>query len=40
MQMKRDPINGALLRLVRLWEEVSPAPWSGPCLLWTSITHM
>lgn len=41
MQMKRDPINGHLICLVRLYEEVSPAPfWTEPCLFWTRITHV
>lgn len=41
MQMKRDPINGHLICLVRLYEEVSPAPfWTGPCLFTTRITHV
>lgn len=41
MQMKRDPINGLLICLVRLYGEVSPAPfWMEPCLFWTHITHV
>lgn len=40
MQMKRDPLNGLLFCLVRLCEEVSPAPWTEPCLFWTCITHV
>lgn len=40
MQMKLDPINGLLICLVRLYEEVSPAPWIEPCLFWTCITHV
>ncbi len=40
MQMKRDPLNGLLICLVRLYEEVLPAPWIEPCLFWTCITHV
>lgn len=40
MQMKCDPINGLLIRLVRLYEEVSPVPWIEPCLFWTCLTHV
>lgn len=38
MLMKHEPINGLLICLVRLYEEVSPAPWLEPCLFWTH-TH-
>lgn len=40
MQMKRDPVNGLLICLVRLCEEVSPAPQTERCPFWTHITHV
>lgn len=40
MQMKHDPINGLLICLVRLYEEVSQAHWTEPCLFWTCIPHV
>lgn len=39
-KMKRDPVNGALLCLVRLWVEVfHPPTWSSPFLFWTLSIH-